>query len=162
MHETMTMSELIREFSATVSMVFDNMVGMPANTAEILEGVPRNIPGNILACITISAPQRNWVVTLHCDTKLAFLIYSAMFGPSGADAPVEDVYDAIGELANVIVGNFKNALTGPDRRPLTMSVPTVESRRFPPAARTEEGWFAIKFDVHELALFGSMTLKLAA
>jgi len=64
------------------------------------------------------------VLTVCCDAKTARQVAKCMLGDT-ADSE-EQVVDAIGEISNMIAGNFKNKLTGTDDRCM-LSVPTVVS-----------------------------------
>ena len=64
------------------------------------------------------------VLTVRCDAETARQIAKSMLGDA-ADAE-QQVADALGEICNMIAGNFKNKLAGTDERCL-LSVPTVIS-----------------------------------
>jgi len=63
------------------------------------------------------------IIALSCDQKTASAMAKSMLGPEIADSE-EQVSDALGEICNMIAGNFKNKLAGADGRCL-LSVPTV-------------------------------------
>lgn len=63
------------------------------------------------------------MVTLCCSTKCATAIAAKMLGSVSSDAE-EQMWDAVGEVTNMIAGNFKNKLPGMSSRCL-LSVPTV-------------------------------------
>ncbi len=64
------------------------------------------------------------VVTVCCTTETAAQIAKGMLGdPPASEA---QVVDALGEICNMIAGNFKNKLTGTDERCM-LSVPSVIS-----------------------------------
>ena len=65
------------------------------------------------------------LLTLSCSARAAKQIAARMLGVD-AENPGEQVWDAIGELCNMVAGNFKNKLSGPDGRCM-LSVPTVIS-----------------------------------
>jgi chemotaxis protein CheX len=71
------------------------------------------------------AGQLCGVLTLGCTFKTAAVMASKMLGiePSQAD---QQLWDAIGEICNMVAGNFKNKLTGLSDRCM-LSVPTVIS-----------------------------------
>ncbi|MFI5102194.1 MAG: chemotaxis protein CheX [Terriglobales bacterium] len=62
------------------------------------------------------------IITICCDAKTAGQVAKSMLGDT-ADSE-EQVADALGEICNMIAGNFKNKLAGTDERCL-LSVPTV-------------------------------------
>jgi chemotaxis protein CheX len=63
------------------------------------------------------------VITLRSTAKSAAMMASKMLGidPKEAD---QQTWDAMGEVANMVAGNFKNKLTGMGDRCM-LSVPTV-------------------------------------
>lgn len=63
------------------------------------------------------------ILTFSCDRKTAREVAVCMLGPEIADSE-EQVSDALGEICNMIAGNFKNKLAGTDGRCM-LSVPTV-------------------------------------
>lgn len=64
------------------------------------------------------------ILTVCCDAETARQIAKCMLGDT-ADSE-DQVADALGEVCNMIAGNFKNKLAGTDDRCL-LSVPTVIS-----------------------------------
>src|SRR5262249_31138935 len=69
------------------------------------------------------AGQLCGVLTLRCDSPSANLMAAKMLGVDIKDAN-EQMWDALGEVCNMIAGNFKNKLTGIGDRCM-LSVPTV-------------------------------------
>jgi len=69
------------------------------------------------------AGQLCGVVTMRSTAKSAVLMASKMLGIDPKDAD-QQTWDAIGEVANMIAGNFKNKLTGMGEKCM-LSVPTV-------------------------------------
>lgn len=63
------------------------------------------------------------ILTVSCDGKAARGVATCMLGPEIANSP-DQVSDAMGEICNMIAGNFKNKLAGTDGR-CVLSVPTV-------------------------------------
>jgi len=63
------------------------------------------------------------VLTLRCDSKSAALMTSKMLGIDLAHAGPE-TWDAIGEICNMVAGNFKNKISGLAET-CQLSVPTV-------------------------------------
>src|ERR1700690_983937 len=64
------------------------------------------------------------VVTTCCEMQTAALIAKGMLGDA-ADCDAQ-VVDALGEMCNMIAGNFKNKLAGTDERCM-LSVPSIIS-----------------------------------
>jgi chemotaxis protein CheX len=98
--------------------VFDIMLGCKL---EPLTG--EDPPPPEFTAIVGLAGQLCGVLSLRCDAKSANLMASKMLGidPKQAD---EHMWDALGEVCNMIAGNFKNKLTGMGDGCM-LSVPTV-------------------------------------
>jgi chemotaxis protein CheX len=69
------------------------------------------------------AGQLCGLLTLRCSAQSAALMASKMLGMDVKETD-QQMWDAIGEIANMIAGNFKNKLTGIGER-CVLSVPTV-------------------------------------
>ena len=80
-------------------------------------------PPTEFSAIVGLAGQLCGVLSLRCNAKSANLMASMMLGidPKQAD---EHMWDALGEVCNMIAGNFKNKLTGMGDGCM-LSVPTV-------------------------------------
>ncbi len=98
--------------------VFDIMLGYKL---EPLAG--EDPPAPEFTAIVGLAGHLCGVLSLRCDAKSANLMASKMLGvdPKQAD---EHMWDALGEVCNMIAGNFKNKLTGMGEGCM-LSVPTV-------------------------------------
>ena len=90
-----------------VQEVFEIMLGsrlMPTTKSEPLP------EGELTAIVGLSGSLRG-IVTFCCGSQSANQIAARMLGAE--IAPTEgQVWDAIGEICNMIAGNFKNKLTG--------------------------------------------------
>lgn len=64
------------------------------------------------------------VVTVYCAAETAVLMARGMLGDTG-DSNAQAI-DALGEMCNMIAGNFKNKLAGTDERCM-LSVPSIIS-----------------------------------
>ena len=64
------------------------------------------------------------ILTVCCDAKTAGQVAKGMLGDTATSEG--EVADALGEICNMIAGNFKNKLAGTDDRCM-LSVPTVIS-----------------------------------
>jgi chemotaxis protein CheX len=64
------------------------------------------------------------MLTVRCNAKTAALIARAMLGDAAKSE--EETADALGEVCNMVAGNFKNKLAGTDERCM-LSVPSVVS-----------------------------------
>jgi len=63
------------------------------------------------------------ILTLRCTVEAATLMSSKMLGIDAAEAGPQ-MYDAFGEVCNMVAGNFKNKIAGIDDATM-LSVPTV-------------------------------------
>lgn len=65
----------------------------------------------------------NGIIRLHCTAKVARLAASKMFDCPIESVTNEDLCDVVGELTNMISGNIKPLLPGPN----LLSLPTIET-----------------------------------
>lgn len=65
------------------------------------------------------------VISVRCSTRAAHLIAACMLGTDAAPTAFE-TWDALGEICNMVAGNFKNKITGMGDGCM-ISVPTVIS-----------------------------------
>ena len=100
--------------------VFEIMLGCQVTLAEPSE---HKMAGGFTAIVGLAGALCG-VVTVCCSAKIAGQIAKAMLGDT-ADSAGQAV-DALGEMCNMIAGNFKNKLTGTDERCM-LSVPSVIS-----------------------------------
>ena len=81
---------------------------------------PHDIDGEILcASVTISA-ARPGIVTVSVEKEVASPLAAALLQEDDDALPAEDVYDALGEVANIVGGNIKALV--PDAGPLGLPV----------------------------------------
>ncbi|MBZ5547711.1 MAG: chemotaxis protein CheX [Acidobacteriia bacterium] len=103
-----------------VEEVFEIMVGCRVKPAPISEPKPN---GEFTAMIGLAGSLCG-VLTVGCDAQTARQLAKGMLGDIVSSK--DQVSDALGEICNMVAGNFKNKLTGMDGRCL-LSVPTVIS-----------------------------------
>lgn len=102
----------------SVQEVFALMLG------ERLDAVPEPAPANSLDVTSMVglAGSLCGLLTLRCTSKSAALMATKMLGDgAGAKAQMED---AVGEVCNMVAGNFKNKISGIGDG-CKLSVPTV-------------------------------------
>lgn len=102
-----------------VREVFEIMLGC---NLKITTDLSTPVPGEFTAMVGL-AGQLCGVITLRCSAKSAVLMTSKMLRSDPKDAD-QHVWDALGEIANMVAGNFKSKLTGMAERCM-LSVPTV-------------------------------------
>jgi len=100
--------------------VFEIMLGCKLEN----QNAPAPVSADFTAMVGL-AGQLCGLLTLHCSAHSAALMASRMLGTDVKETDAQ-MWDAIGEIANMIAGNFKNKLTGMGDRCL-LSVPTVIS-----------------------------------
>jgi chemotaxis protein CheX len=103
--------------------VFDIMLDGPLRQAAPSEAAAGE---NFTAMVGLAGSLRG-VVTFYCGAPSAHQIAARMLRLDVACSE-EQVCDAIGEICNMIAGNFKNKLTGLDK-PCLLSVPAVVTGR---------------------------------
>ncbi|MFZ0797005.1 MAG: chemotaxis protein CheX [Terriglobales bacterium] len=103
-----------------VEEVFEIMLGTRLKPMAPSEHTP---DGGFTAMIGLAGALCG-ILTVCCNAKTADQIAKKMLGDT-ANSP-EEVGDALGEICNMIAGNFKNKLAGTDERCM-LSVPTVIS-----------------------------------
>ncbi len=96
--------------NAAVGTVFDTMLNMP------MTGVPmdgNSFGGQLQIASSVGFTGKvTGVIYLYTTAEFAGRITSGLLGLSGPDAQREDyVNDAMGEIANMVVGNVKSRLT---------------------------------------------------
>lgn len=105
-------------FELAVREVFKLMLGSelaaPAGDADLFPAITSMVG---------IAGQLNGVVSVRCDEKAAALMASKMLGVEVSEVGA-DMSDAIGEVCNMIAGNFKNKIPGLGEGCL-LSPPTV-------------------------------------
>jgi len=103
-----------------VEEVFEIMLGCRVKPMAQSEQVPSR---EFTAMVGLAGALCG-ILTVCCDAKTAGEVAKRMLGDT-ADSQ-QQVADALGEVCNMIAGNFKNKLAGTDGRCM-LSVPTVIS-----------------------------------
>jgi len=98
--------------------VFDIMLG-----CRLGQPAPdETIPLDFTAMVGLAGQLRG-VLSLRCSPQAAAVMASKMLGVAVGEKD-EQMWDAVGEIANMVAGNFKNKLTGMGDGCM-LSVPTV-------------------------------------
>lgn len=103
----------------SVETIWSSMLGLdvqPGRPIPISHGEPDLLTG----CVQITGAWQG-AVTLDCSAELARQAAALMFGIEPHGVNQEQVQDAIGELTNIIGGNFKSLLP----EPCHLSLPAV-------------------------------------
>jgi len=101
-----------------VEEVFEIMLGSRVKPETLPE---HEASGEFTAMIGLAGSLCG-ILTVRCDGKTAFQVAKCMLGDTAKSE--EEVADALGEICNMIAGNFKNKLAGADERCM-LSVPSV-------------------------------------
>jgi chemotaxis protein CheX len=125
MSEPVTIQPLCKEtflpiLECATQEVFEIMVGCQVKTVAVSE---HQLTGGITAIVGLAGALCG-VVTVCCTAPTAGLLAKGMLGDTGDSAG--QALDALGEMCNMIAGNFKNKLAGTDERCM-LSVPSVIS-----------------------------------
>lgn len=139
---TQEIAELIR---ANAEKTFSTMLGLPLSAGpERVEPVMATNDGGVIALVGF-AGEWSGSGAVRCSSRLACTISSQMLM---AEYPSvnDEVLDVIGEIANMIIGNFKDDAAY-KLGPLGLSIPTViYGKNF--QARNANGlsWTVVPFD----------------
>jgi chemotaxis protein CheX len=101
-----------------VQEVFEIMLGCRLEPAA---GSEQKVASEVTAMVGL-AGELCGILSMGCGSRSAHLIAARMLGSDVASG--EQVWDALGEICNMIAGNFKNKLSGTADRCM-LSVPTV-------------------------------------
>jgi chemotaxis protein CheX len=121
--------------------VFDVMLGSPLT---IPVEPPPEEDLDITAMVGL-AGQLCGVITVRCSAESAALMAAKLLGTE-PDQASSDMWDAIGEICNMVAGNFKNKIGGLSDR-CALSVPTVIT--------------GTDYNLHSLGNEGSLRLTMA-
>jgi chemotaxis protein CheX len=139
--ETLVTESLCR---ATLE-VFGTMLGVDAVAGDrFTEKQPPHPSHGLVSLIGMAGA---WVGTGHisCSAELACKL-SSRFLMTEYESVNDDVLDAMGELTNMIIGNFKNEIEV-HVGSLGLSIPTVIfGRNFVARSAAENDWIAVLFE----------------
>jgi len=97
--------------------VFEIVLGHQVTIGKASE---HELQGGLTAIVGLAGALCG-VVTVCCAAKTAGLVAKGMLGDVASE---REVVDALGEMCNMIAGNFKNKLAGTDERCM-LSVPSI-------------------------------------
>jgi len=141
----MEQEELVRYILESTESVFSTMLGL-----ETTAGTPRTSQGAVAPSYGVAALvglAGSWIGTgsVDCSAEMSCKIATAMLGTE-YDTVTDDVLDAMGEVANMIIGNIKNsveAVVGP----MNLSIPTViYGRNFTTRSQRQNQWTVVPFE----------------
>lgn len=112
---------LLASLVSATEEVFDTMLAIPIQSQPAVTG-PLDVPANVVATVAF-AGHRKGLVVVYTSLAAARHITSTMLG-----IPLQEVNgevpDAMGEIANMVAGQFRNRLAAVEP-PSDISVPTV-------------------------------------
>ncbi len=133
---------------AAAAEVFSTMLGLEvqAGEAQILTDPP-SVSEGVLSIIGLAGPWTGGGC-ISCSAVLARHICSQLL-MTQADSVNEEVLDAVGEVTNMIIGNFKT-MAEEKVGPLGLSIPTViYGRNFTSRSIGQNEWVAVPFRAGE-------------
>lgn len=152
-----TAGELARRVTSDIREVFSTMVGME-NLLQVPVQASRTTSfENCVTAMVGLAGTYNGVVSLHAPQNLAQAFTSGMLGLEDAEA--EDIHDALGEIANMIAGSFKQHLCsfGAEVR---ISIPSVMSgKEYTISAGSPEDTLMLGFSAEDECFMVSALLE---
>lgn len=140
----MQKSQIIEAVQSATIEVFSTMLGMEVAPSEThLDRASPAVNDGVMAFVGVAGPwMGNGVIS--CSAAFACKL-CATFLMTEATAVNEEVLDAVGELANMVIGNFKTtaeSVVGP----LNLSVPTViYGRNFTSKSLGNSDWIVMPF-----------------
>ncbi len=103
-----------------IEEVFEIMLGCKIKPTKDVGAI---VKGEFTAMIGLAGALCG-ILTIRCDSETAHHIAKGMLGDAAESE--DQVSDALGEVCNMVAGNFKNKLAGTDERCM-LSVPSVVS-----------------------------------
>jgi chemotaxis protein CheX len=140
----MTKDQIVEAVRAATTEVFSTMIGIEVEPLEVLsDNSSPSMNDGVMSVVGIAGP---WVGNgmFSCNAAFACRVCE-LFLMTEATSVNDEVLDAVGELANMIIGNFKNAaelVVGP----LAITVPTViYGQNFTSKSLGTNNWIVIPF-----------------
>jgi len=134
----MSLGAAPRKLNEIADKVWRMVLGVRIRPVEC-EPLLGDIKEFVLASVMISG-AREAVLTLGCSNEVARLAAATMFGKQVEDVDPEETRDAVGELANMLGGNFKTLLKGDCRLSVPREVTTIPECQTEPALFRRQ-WF---------------------
>lgn len=147
----MTTDRMVEMIRRAVHDVFDTMLGIALEDGEarVHETAPEPVDG-VVAIIGLAG---RWVGTgtVACAADGAKLIAGRMLMQEYA-AVDDEVLDAVGEVANMIIGNVKTAVEE-EYGAMGLSIPTViYGKNFTTRSVGRNEWVVVPFTTNEMAV----------
>jgi chemotaxis protein CheX len=140
----MQREEIVNAVHSATAEVFSTMLGMEVTPAPIhTDRASPSVNDGVMAFVGVAGPwMGNGIIS--CSATFACRL-CATFLMTEASAVNEEVLDAVGEIANMVIGNFKTVAEGVVG-PLNLSVPTViYGRNFTSKSLGNNDWVVMPF-----------------
>jgi chemotaxis protein CheX len=140
----MDQQQVVNAVQAATQDVFSTMLGLEVVAAPHYTEV--RDPGPSDGIIAVIGMAGAWVGTasICCNAAMACRISSSMLGMEYTEVN-EDVLDAMSEIANMVIGNFKTTAEV-HLGPLGLSIPTViYGLNFSARTSAKEQWIVVPF-----------------
>ncbi len=123
------------EIVQIVQSIWMSILGLGI-VADGTSGMEERLSGKrtLTACVHLTGAFEG-ATLVFCTARLARRMSSVMFETPAEALSVEDVQDALGELANMIAGNVKPLLEGSSRLSLPSVVEGLDYRMIVPGSR---------------------------
>lgn len=144
----MERDQIIQAVQSATAEVFSTMLGLEIEPVSVhTDRANPSVNEGVMAFVGVAGPwMGNGVIS--CTAAFACKVCE-LFLMTEAAAVNEEVLDAVGELANMVIGNFKTsaeAVVGP----LNLSVPTViYGRNFTSKSVGNSDWLVMPFKCGE-------------
>jgi len=105
------MDNIAEQLDEVIHTVWQTMLGQDVRSVPAVNPWREDGTPGMMACIQITGGWEG-AVTIECTVELARSMAEDMFGMEPGEAADDEVFDALGELANVVGGNVKALLDG--------------------------------------------------
>ena len=140
----MQTQDIVSAVQSAVSEVFSSMLGIEVEPCPFVhDSTGRRSTDGVMSFVTLAG---GWVGSglLSCSAELACRLCSQFLMTESTHVDPE-VLDAIGEIANMIIGNFKTAAES-QIGPLYLSIPTtIFGKSFGSKSLGSSEWLVIPF-----------------
>lgn len=118
------MEHLESDITKYTEAIWQSVLGLEVTKADHVYQ-PDHLENALASCVHITG-EWSGTVTLHCPSTLARKVAGIMFSVPEDEAEIQDIQDALGELANMTGGNLKALFP----EPCFLSLPTVAVTNF--------------------------------
>ena len=142
---TIAHNQLVEYARSATASVFSTMLDMEViPKPEHLDQTPPKITDGVMALVGIAGP---WIGAgvITCSARSAIDVCNHLLS-ADEDSVNDDVLDAVGEVANMIIGNIKT-MVEEHLGPLCLSIPTVVyGHNFTSRSAGNDNWVVLPFE----------------